>query len=278
MPYDGAGGGFRPGHRDPLRQTGRRPGRRHPRRGGSRRGRADHPGEHRRQRRAAARQGHRPPPIDRHPGADRRPHPHHLLVGPQAGNQPVAAARLAGRRRDRVPRTGKCPPRPGDGRHHHPGPGVVGVHRPRDARAHQARRHGRPADVRRRLWPPHQQLAAAPRRGGARPGSGRWCGRGPARGAPADRGRRGLDQDVRLHRQRSGRHRLPDLHVRGDEGRRRRRPPGGQTDFDPLVRPRWRPRCGARRRELGGARHRHGRRHDRRDGEARHSLRAHGRS
>ena len=134
--------------------------------------------------------------------------------------------------------------------------GLVGVHRRRDARPHQPRRDAGAANVRGRLRAARQQRAvlAQPLSIGPRPGGRRR--RGAARGPPADRGRRGLDQGLRLDRQRSGRHRLPDLHVRGDEGGGGRGPPGRQADLDPLVRSGWRTRRRARRGRLGRARDR----------------------
>ena len=81
---------------------------------------------------------------------------------------------------------------------------------------------------------------ARPRPGGRRAGSA-------ACRARADRGGRGLDQDVWLDGQRSGRDRLPDIHVRGDEGGGRRGASCGQENRDSFLRSRRSARCRAAR-------------------------------
>ena len=63
-------------------------------------------------------------------------------------------------------------------------------------------------------------------------------------------GGRGRDQDVRIHRLGPRCHGLPDLHLRGDEGRGGRGPRARQAHRDPHLRSRWRARRGARRRRF----------------------------
>ena len=172
------------------------------------------------------------------------------------GTRPGNSSR-SGRRRQRLPRPGECPQDPGDGRHDGARPRRLRIRRHRHARPDPSGRDDRAADVRRRLRAPDHRPAGATRIQSPVRRQGRRSPRSPARRPPAGRRGSGRHQDVRLDRQRPGRLGRPDIHLRRNESRRRRRASPGQTDRDPFLRPRRRTRRRTGRGRLDRARDGH---------------------
>ena len=111
------------------------------------------------------------------------------------------------RRGDGLPLAGQREEDARDRRDHGPQSGREQLRRHRHARSDQRRPDDRPAHVRLGLRPANHA------RWTRRAGNGRWSGGGDEGGPPADRRRRGRDQDVRIDRIGSGCHRRPDLHL-----------------------------------------------------------------
>ena len=153
------------------------------------------------------------------------------------GTPPVDAARHALARRHGVSRAGERRARRSrraSRRSATSAPGSTWTSR--CATSIQPRRDGRAADVRRRLRPLRSRARPASRAACLEPGEANGVAEVLRVAREQIARRRRLDQDVRLDRQRPGRHRLPDVHLRGDEGGGRRRAPGRQADRHPLLR------------------------------------------